>query len=734
MTKKKKDGHSWADAITQYYKRNPEAPRRTRRLARLMSVRSSDYGRFRAAFKRLRDAGKLAPKPKDQPTAVGRFEAKEKGFGFVRPEKGEELEADAYVSAAATRGAMSGDLVVVRITHRRGEGDQLKIEGEITKVLERHHHHAVGTLSKESDAWILEPDGRELHTPIVVDTLPPGEVRSGTKVVVEIIEFPQGAGMMPVGTVTEILGEAGELATETEATIRAHSLPHRFSPEAEAEARRIVDQFDPAELEGRLDLTDRTVITIDPEDARDFDDALSLEPGPEGEQILGVHIADVSHFVEEGSPLDLEAQERGTSVYFPRRVIHMLPPALSQGVCALKQDQLRPAMSVFITYGAGGEVRRRQVARSVIRSTRRLTYEQAQRVCDGDHEGVDVGVAQLIEQLDELAHTVRDRRIRRGMLSLDLPEISLELDDSGQVVDAKPTDHTFSHTLIEMFMVEANEAVATLLGRAEVPAIRRIHPKPKASAWAQLVHFAGVFGHRLPQGAPSRKALQKLVDAVSERPEGYALNLSMLRSFQQAHYSIEEEGHFALASDAYCHFTSPIRRYPDLLVHRMIERHLLGGLPPPTSDEDLEELADLADHCSETERRAEAAERELKEVMVLQHLSRRVGETFEGVVTGVTSFGLFVQSPRFLVEGLIPRDALGGGWWTHSPETERLVDDQTGTAFRLGDLLEVTIEQIDLAERHLNLSLNAPVEKPKRSKSNHESKPKHRRRRRDDNA
>lgn len=747
---RKNTGNPFTKKILDFIDLHPKCPRKTRRLAKVMSIGDRDYPLFREAFRELRRTGKLSPKKRDARTLIGRFKANQRGFGFVTPQ-GPELGDDAgdvFIPLGSTAGALSGDMVLVELwtTGTRGGdrgrgGSGKRVQGEIIEIVERGLRQVVGTLEHVDGGWFLEPDGGQLTTPVIIDSLPSDVTDTNgkppprdLKVLVEITEYPTGPGMLPVGAVTEILGHEGVLETETMAIILAHELPFKFSEAALREASNAVSSFSPLDRNeqdpssDRVDLSERVIVTIDPEEARDFDDALSIYNNENGTFELGVHIADVAHFVPEGCALDLEARARGTSTYFPRRVVPMLPQGLSSGVCALKPGEPRYAISVFITYDEQGQVLDRSAIRSLITSRRRLTYAEAQRICDGAAEDDADEVTFLVRSLSQLARIVRERRTRDGMLSLDLPEVELILDREGRVSDALPKEHLFTHTLIEMFMVEANEAIAELLTKRGVPVIRRVHPRPTAENFGLLQRLAQMFGRPLPQGPPTRAALQRLIESVRDEPVSHAINLALLRSLKKARYSIEEVGHFALASRSYCHFTSPIRRYPDLIVHRMVSWHLLDKRRKQADDREAERgairdneerLQELAEHCSETERRAEAAEWELRQVLLLQHLSEKVGERFTGVITGVTSFGPFVQSPRFLIEGLIPRDTLGG-WWEVDTGKGTMVDETTGTTLRLGDPVEVTIARVDVAQRHLDLRLERPLSptasKPRRQR------------------
>jgi len=692
----------YVEAIIKYLSSRDYQPLNPRQLARQLGVAEEAYGSFRQAIKILRDSGRVVlgarnalTLPEMSARVVGTFRANPRGFGFVVPET-PNAHGDLYVPEGESAGAMTGDTVVARVLKRGKRGGEMLYHGRVVEIVRRGASRLVGTLQQSEDAWFVLPDGNAVTEPVVIGDVGPG-ARPGQKVVAEITSYPS-PGKLARGVIVENIGAAGQIEAETLAVIRAHGLPDTFDGAVLAEARRAAEAFDPAAADGREDLTGLTVVTIDPPDARDFDDAVSVQADGGG-FVLGVHIADVSHFVAAGKAVDTEARLRGNSVYFPRKVLPMLPEVLSNGVCSLQEGQRRFCKSAFIRYDAAGEVVGARLAETVIRSARRLTYTEAQAIIDGKSGGYERAVVELLKRMDDLARRIDRRRRKQGMIQLDLPAVELVLDEQGKLADAVPEDDSYTHTIIEMFMVEANEAVARALAAGNVDFLRRIHPEPDRPAGRQLVSFLRVCGHKLPRDL-SRADIQRLLEAVKGKPESYAVNLAVLKSFEQAEYSPMRVGHFALASDNYCHFTSPIRRYPDLTVHRLfadLARKRRPGAP------DVAELVALGSHCSTTERRAEAAEEELRTVLLLQFLAGKVGESFDGVVTGVTNFGLFVQLPRYVIEGLIRMADLGDDWWEVSTQAGEIRGERSGRRFRIGDPLKVRIASVDPARRQLNL-------------------------------
>ncbi|MBX3385761.1 MAG: VacB/RNase II family 3'-5' exoribonuclease [Phycisphaeraceae bacterium] len=752
------------------------------RLGADLGIAPEDRGAFQAAVDDLVNrkilvyadthGAKAPPIPPEQRKVLlprmgdsveGSFRKNQRGFGFVITDI-PYREGDVFVPAEGVGNALSGDRVRVAIA--RGErggfggggggrfGGSDRVTGEIVEVLTRKRAAFTGELVKRGGLWVVMPDGKELTQPIWVKDPSVKNAREGDKVAVEITAYPDGSEL-PEGVITRVLGEAGLPDVETQAVIVAYDLPGEFPKACQDEARAAtrafdeeVMEFERGEIPGteRQDLRGEFIITIDPPDAKDYDDAISISRTADGGWSLGVHIADVAHFIHAGSAMDVEARERGNSVYLPRLVIPMLPETLSNGICSLSEGVVRFCKSSFMEYGPDGAIRKSGVASTAIKSAKRLTYLEAQALIDGDlrearkHAKTEPKytdqLIQTLREMDRCAKAIRERRRKAGMIHLELPEVNLVFDETGHVVDAEPEDDAFTHTLIEMFMVEANEVLARLFEGMNVPLLRRVHPEPTPGDVHELRTAAKVAGFNIPKN-PTRHELQSLLDATAGTGAARAVHMSVLRTLTRAEYSPALIGHFALASEAYAHFTSPIRRYPDLTVHRALAAYLSlteNGRKPPKSDQDRkrlgdrlrqggaeagvpeqDELVEIGHNCSQKERNAADAERSLRQFLVLQLLENHVGESFEGVVTGVTNAGVFIELTKYLCDGMIKSSDLPtgthgqrGGRWQIDQRSGALVHPPTGRSFSMGDKVNVTVASVDLAMRKLDLVITDP--------------------------
>jgi ribonuclease R len=681
-------------------------------LAEAMGVGDSEMGDFHAACRALMKTGRVVlgakgtvtlPPPPDRIT--GRFRANPKGFGFVIPDE-PNSHGDLFIPPDAASGALTGDTVAARVQKRGKRDGEMRYEGRIVEILRRGQSRFVGELFLQGSRWFIIPEGNTLHLPIIVGDPGAKGASPGDQVVVEITSYPR-PGTDARGVIVKVLGPRGEPGVETQSVIEQFDLPGEFASEVVEEARHVAAAFDAKQCAAqREDLRRLTTITIDPVDARDFDDAISLTKGKDGAVELGVHIADVAHFVHEGGAMDLEARERSNSIYLPRHVIPMLPEVLSNGVCSLQEGQPRLAKSAFITYDAQAQVRSARFANTIIESARRLTYEQATAALEDKRKRKPTKVDALLADMADLARRIRARRLKQGMLELELPAVELVFDNDGLATDVRAEDTSFSHKIIEMFMVEANEAVARLFTDIDIPHLRRIHDEPRKLADGSLRKFLAVLGHVLPPRA-DRATLQKLLDEVRGRDDAFAVNLAILKSMARAEYSPARVGHFALASEAYSHFTSPIRRYPDLAIHRLLDQYLRGELSAGNRTSEIwseAELMKLGKQCTQHEERAENAEGELKLVLILKLLEKQIGESFDGIVTGIANMGLFVQLNRYLVDGLVRFESLADDWWEIDESRGCVVGQRGGRRITVGDRMKVVISRIHVPTRRLELA------------------------------
>jgi ribonuclease R len=754
-------------AVLEHITRLPHARASFKQLVRELGARGSSREELESALARLAASGDLVELRGGQYVATshtrefatGRLQMHRDGYGFLIPDRPMEgIRGDVFLPPSSADKAMHGDRVLVRIARMNADG---RAEGEIVRILSRAHLTCVGEFrvrvngnfvvphDERIQQWIEIPPGLEMPAPGGSGDRIGGrplEISGaadldGMIVNVELLEFPE-ARSNAIGRVTEILGYPDDFGVDVEIIIRKHHLSHHFPPEVMEQAQSFASAIRAGELAGRTDFRGMDVVTIDGETARDFDDAVWVDKAPNGNYLLHVHIADVGHYVRPGTPIDTEARLRGTSVYFPDRAIPMLPLELSTELCSLKPRQDRLVLSVLLELDHRGDVVSQEFVRGVIRSIERMTYTNVHLVLEGDPGQREryANLAGRFELMRELALVLNRRRARRGSIDFDLPEPLIEFDEWGEMAGVRRAPRNIAHRIIEEFMLAANEAVASHLEQSAIPSIFRVHEPPDPRRVMEFEEIAAHFGHSLgigaipvkkfsvvdrrrdgskvrrdivlaePSLAVSSRHYQRLVERIEGKPEERILSYLMLRSLKQARYSAENVGHFALAAGTYTHFTSPIRRYPDLIVHRVLCSTLPGGHPSALTPG---ALGAVAEECSQSERRAADAERELVEWKKVKFMAERLGEEFKALITSTTRFGFFVELEELFVEGLVPLETLPGDRFNYQENTRKIVGDRTRREFSIGDQVTVRLDRIEAIERKLQFSLAEP-EPPRR--------------------
>lgn len=632
---------------------------------------------------------------------TGTFQAHPKGFGFVSVEGEKE---DIFIPESETNGAMHMDTVEISVspavTGRRREG-------KVLHVLERGMKQVVCTYQLNKNFGFAVPDNPKFGSDIFIPLERSKGAVNGHKVVVEITQYGK-KGKNPEGKVVEILGHINDPGVDILSIVRAYGLPVEFDPKVMMQVEHVAKPVSEADMAGRMDLRDWQMVTIDGEDAKDLDDAVSLTMDHEN-YILGVHIADVSNYVQEHSALDTEALKRGTSVYLVDRVIPMLPHALSNGICSLNQGEERLALSCIMTVNPKGEIIDHTITESVICVDRRMTYTNVKKILADHDPEVMVEYEPLVpmfEKMAELAAILRKKRMKRGSIDFDFPETKVILDKNGNPVDIRPYDRNVATKLIEDFMLAANETVAAEYYWRELPFVYRTHEQPDSEKIQKLSTFINNFGYSLHIGSDEvhPKELQKLLEKIDGTSEEPLISRLTLRSMKQARYTVENTGHFGLAADCYCHFTSPIRRYPDLQIHRIIKDSLRGRLGEKRIGHYTQILPEVAKHASEMERRADEAERETIKLKKVQYMENHIGETFAGVISGVAEYGFFVELEN-TVEGLVRVTSLTDDFYQYYEETYELVGEATNRRFKLGQQVRVTVDNCDRIMRTIDFTL-----------------------------
>jgi ribonuclease R len=648
---------------------------------------------------------------------VGRMITHPRGFGFVVADRPlEDVSGDLYIAGSNLNQAMHGDRVVARVERV----SQDRAEGRIVRILERGSSTVVGRFDLDASGMgFVVPFDRRLIMDVHIPSGDSLDAEPGSMVVVEITRWPTPA-RGPLGRVTEVLGDIDAPGVDNEIIIRKYNIPDEHSPEAVAQAKAIGTKVREKDIAGRTDFRKLTTVTIDGETARDFDDAITLDRLPNGHFWLGVHIADVAHYVEEGSVLDEEAYERGTSVYFPERAVHMFPAELSTGLCSLNPNVDRLVQSCLMEVDRKGEVVRYELHDGVIHSDARMTYTEVNAILTERDEAAIATykpLVKLFESMHELFEVLNTRRHRRGSVDFDLKEPEIILDDAGMVEAIIAAERNVAHRIIEEFMLLANETVAHHLDNHDVPSLFRIHEKQDPLKVDQFEEFIGTLGYSLGAASDAVKPrhFQKLVERMRGTPEEKPIAFLMLRTMQKARYEPSNMGHFGLAASSYTHFTSPIRRYPDLVVHRTLREARHGAMDTDRKDALIEELPGIARHTSERERRADDAERELVQWKKVRFMADKVGDEFEGYVTGVSAFGLYIELIEHFVEGMVHVSTMADDYYRFVERAHLLKGENTGKVYRLGDRVNVQVVKVDMERRQVDLGLVEILERVRES-------------------
>ncbi|NLC76884.1 MAG: ribonuclease R [Clostridia bacterium] len=634
----------------------------------------------------------------------GRIQGHVKGFAFLLPSL--PGHPDVYIAQEDLNGALHNDRVVVRLHPPKGRGT--RPEGEVIRILRRANETVVGTLDRGKKYGFVIPDDKRLATDIFIAAEDMGNARHGDKVVVAVTRWPEGR-RSPEGKIIEVLGQAMSPGVDVLSIVRKYGLPEDFPPEVLAEAASLPDVVLPGEHEERLDLRDVKTVTIDGADAKDLDDAISIEKTGEHSWRLMVHIADVGYYVKEGSALDREAFNRGTSVYLVDRVIPMLPPKLSIGICSLNAGVERLAMTVIMEVNAVGKVTGYEITPSVIQVDRRMTYDEVRKILEEKPPELMAEYRDFVPEfrmMAELARCLYERRMRRGAVDFNLPEYKVILDDRGKPVAIEKRSRTIAESIIEEFMLLANETVSEHMYWLEAPFVYRIHEDPDLDSVEELNDFLHNLGYhvKVSDGEVSPWAFQEVLRKVQGQPEEKVVNTVMLRSMKHAGYSPESLGHFGLAAQYYCHFTAPIRRYPDLVIHRII-REYLKGKPAEKRLQALARQTPLwAEQSSIREKAAEEAERESVALKMVEYMERHLGDVFTGTISGVTSFGLFVELENG-VEGLVHISTLTDDYYIYQEKQLALLGQHTRKMYRLGDRVTVLVVRVNTEERQIDFEV-----------------------------
>ena len=639
---------------------------------------------------------------------VGKLQGHARGFGFVIPEA--EGMVDIFIPGSAMNGAVHGDKVLAKIVTSEKEGK--KCEGEISRILERAQKEVIGIYEDSRNFGFVIPEDKRISKDIFIPKSKRNGAKSGEVVIVEVTEWPESR-RNPEGKIISVLGNKGDKGIDILTIIKKFKLPEKFPREVEDFVNKYDDIIDEREADRRVDLRDIKMVTIDGEDAKDLDDAVSISKLENGNYYLGVHIADVSHYVKERSPLDEEALSRATSVYLIDRVIPMLPKKLSNGLCSLNPKVDRLALSCFMEIDKKGKVLNHKIEESVIRTNERMTYTDVTKILRDKDEELIEKYKDLYEDfllMGELYEILNKKRLARGAIDFDFEECKIILDNKGKPVDIIPYERAIANRIIEEFMLVCNETVAEHMYWANTPFVYRVHEDPDTEKLEHLNEFIYNLGYTMKKTHDVHpKNLQDIVNKVRGKKEETVVNTLLLRSMKQARYSPECIGHFGLAAKYYCHFTSPIRRYPDLIIHRIIKKHLKGKLDEKTTRRFIGAVDYASIQSSERERVAQEAEREVDDLKKAEYMSKRIGEVYSGIISSVTNFGMFVELPN-TVEGLVHISELEDDFYHYDDRHMALIGERTKNVYKLGDEVKVIVDRVDIDAHEIYFKLYSEEE------------------------
>ncbi len=630
---------------------------------------------------------------------IGIFRGSEKGFGFVKLEESDE---EIYISKENTMNSLNGDRVLIEILNVKND---LHREGKIKKVLKRERDTIVGTFTKNNNFGFVVPDDRKFGTDIFISKKNFGKARNNSKVLVKILKYPE-KNKNAEGKVIEVIGNVNEAGVDMLSLIKEYKLPYTF-PEPVVKEAQIVSKIDKKDIPNRLDLRNEQIFTIDGEDAKDLDDAVCVRKLKNGNYYLGVHIADVSYYVAENSKLDKEARLRGTSIYMMDRVIPMLPRELSNGICSLNVGEDRLTISVIMEIDKKGRVVSSEVKKSIINVTKRMSYNEVYAILENDEKSVEENKEYVnhFKLMAELANILKERRDKSGSLNLDIPESKIILNKNGIAVDVKKYELNFANEIIEQFMLIANETIAEKFYWLHAPFIYRVHEVPDIDKIKELNKFLYNFGYKIKivnEKVYPTEFAKVLKDVKGKQEEMIVSNL-ILRTLKVARYESENKGHFGIASKYYCHFTSPIRRYPDLFIHRIISKYLENNYKVDKLEKYYDQATKYAQTSSEREKVAQKVERDSEDIKKAEYMSTKIGEEYEGIISGVTQFGIFVQLEN-TVEGLVRFENLGNEYFLYDDERKQLIGERSNKIYKMGDKMKIKVISADKETRRIDFA------------------------------